>query len=79
VSNGNYVEITSGLKDGDVVYVEAEEEKQSGIASLMSSMFGSQNFNNGGQRQNRQNRDFSNMPSMPGGSGAAGGFGGGSR
>ena len=44
VSNGNYIEITSGLSDGDEVYVEAKaEETTSG--GLLSGLFGGQQFN----------------------------------
>ncbi len=40
VSNGNYVEIKSGLNDGDVVYVESKVEDTSS-GGLFASMFGS--------------------------------------
>jgi len=44
VSNGNYIEITSGLSDGDEVYAQAKvEETTSG--GLLSGLFGSQQFN----------------------------------
>ena len=63
VSNGNYVEITSGLQSGDVVYAEAEAEEESG--SLFGSMFnlGTQPtmFNNG-------SRGMPGGMQMPGGS-----------
>ncbi len=52
VSNGNYVEIKSGVKDGDTVYAETKDDSMSTMASLFSGMFGSQQVNN---RQNRQN------------------------
>ena len=82
VSNGSYVEIRSGLKSGDQVYVETKVETgASGLAAMMNSLFGGQRINSGfGGGSNRQNRDFSNfdfsgMPNgMPGG-----GFGGGGR
>lgn len=45
VSNGNYVEIKSGLSDGDVVYVESEVEETSAIGGLFSSVFGSTQMN----------------------------------
>ena len=46
VSNGNYVEIQSGVSDGDVVYVESTRESaSSGIGSLLSGIFGSQQMN----------------------------------
>ena len=44
VSNGNYIEVTEGLADGDEVYVEAKvEETTSG--GLLGSLFGGQRFN----------------------------------
>ena len=46
VSNGNYVEIKSGLSDGDVVYVEsAQESDAGGLGGLLSGLFGSQQMN----------------------------------
>jgi len=46
VSNGNYVEIKEGLSDGETVYKVAEKTQESGgLASLFSSMFGSQQVN----------------------------------
>jgi len=86
VSNGNYVEIKSGLKDGDEVYVETEiETSAGGLGGLMSGLFGGQQMTPpagmdfGGR--DFGNMDFSNfdpgsMPSMPGGGGMPG-FGGG--
>ncbi len=44
VSNGNYIEITEGLKDGDEVYVESKVEETSS-GGLLSGLFGSQQFN----------------------------------
>ena len=78
VSNGNYIEITEGLKDGDEVYVEAKVEETSG--GLLSGLFGSQQFNAPSGRPG-------NMPSggFPGGgdfdrsSFPSGGFSGGDR
>ena len=49
VSNGNYVEIRTGLKEGDVVYA-VTKEKTDTLSSMFASMFGSQQFNN--QRRN---------------------------
>lgn len=45
VSNGNYVEIKSGLSEGDVVYVEAKAETTSAVSGLLSGLFGSQQMN----------------------------------
>ena len=46
VSNGNYVEIVSGLSEGDEVYVEAKAEATaSGLSGLLSGLFGSQQMN----------------------------------
>ena len=44
VSNGNYIEITSGRSDGDEVYVEAKAEETSS-GGLLSGLFGGQQFN----------------------------------
>ena len=75
VSNGNYVEIKSGLKSGDQVYVEVKNAADaSGLSGLMNSIFGGQRFTpgaggRGGFEMNNRNNNF-NRP---------GGFGGGSR
>ena len=53
VSNGNYVEIKSGVADGETVYAVAKTETDSGMAALFSSMFGSQQINT--RNQNRGN------------------------
>lgn len=46
VSNGNYVEIVSGVNEGDEVYVEAKAEAAaSGLSGLLSGLFGSQQMN----------------------------------
>ena len=46
VSNGNYVEIVSGVSEGDEVYVEAEvEAAASGLSGLLSGLFGGQQMN----------------------------------
>lgn len=73
VSNGKYVEIKSGLSDGDTVYAVAETTTStSGVASMLSSLFGGNQFTptmGGG--------DF-NPGSMGGGmgGGSSGNFGG---
>lgn len=55
VNNGNYVEITSGLADGDVVYVESQEEAEAGgLFSLLGGMRMTQI--NGGGSSNRGNK-----------------------
>lgn len=65
VNNGNYVEITSGLSNGDVVYVESQEEAEAGgLFSLLGGMRMTQ-INGGGSRGNRGSYG-----------GEAGGFGG---
>ncbi len=84
VSNGNYVEIKSGVKAGDTVYAEAKTETTSTIASLFSGIFGRQQINNGG-RQNRQQNNSNGTNSnrerpsgnMPSGGGSGSGSGGG--
>lgn len=64
VDNGNYVEIKSGLSEGDTVYVEAEadESASSGLSGLLSGLMG------GNQPQ---------FNPSSGGSFGGGGFGGG--
>ena len=79
VSNGNYVEIKSGLKDGDEVYVETEVETASGgLNSLMSGLFGGQQITSPGGRGGSMDfggMDFSNFNpgNMPSGGGSGGG------
>ena len=66
VSNSNYVEITSGLQSGDVVYAESEAEEKSG--GLFDGLF---NFGTQPTMQNQRNNNR-NMPSnfqMPGSGG----------
>ena len=78
VSNGNYVEIRSGVEEGETIYAEGKKEETS--TSIFSGMFGTQvnqpqqnsrgNWN-GGSRQNG---------GMPGGGMPGGGMpGGGAR
>lgn len=65
VSNGNYVEIKSGLQSGDEVYVETEvETASSGLGSLMSGLFGGQ--------QMTPPTGAGGMGNMPGGAGGSG-------
>ena len=47
VSNGNYVEIVSGISEGDEVFVEAEEEVTSAMGGLLSGLFGGTQFTGG--------------------------------
>lgn len=88
MDNGSYVEITSGLKDGDTVYVEAkEEETATGILSLFGG-FQRNQFNaerganrdngnrNGGNGGNNGGGNGGGMPDMPGGGFPGGGPGG---
>jgi len=82
VSNGNYVEITSGLSDGDEVFVEVEQENTSAVSGLLSGLFGGQQFNGMGGMGGPGGMDMSSfgggMPdfSSMGGGGGSGGFGG---
>lgn len=88
VSNGNYVEIKSGLKNGDEVYVEVKTTAaQSGLSGLLSSLFGGQQMTppTNGTMPDFSNTDFSDSSGsqMPDGSqkpsGMPGGVGGGGR
>ena len=77
VSNGNYVEIRTGLASGDRVYAVSKKTQDS-LNAAFSGMFGQQTFNQpGGNRQN-WNR---NAPSGSGGTrpsgNSTGGNGGG--
>lgn len=78
MDNGSYVEIVSGLKDGDTVYVEAqEEETTSGILSLFSGLQRNQFNPERGNRSN-WNRDGGNGGGNGGGNnGGNGGNNGG--
>ena len=69
VSNGNYVEITSGLSDGDEVYVLVQQEDTS--ASPLAGLFGSQQMN--GPMDMGGGRDFGDMPDFGGGGQRGGG------
>ena len=81
VSNGNYVEIVSGLNEGDEVYVEAETEVSAGgLGGLLSGLFGGQQMNapqmGGSDDMGRRGGDFdpSNFGGgMQGGDSAGGG------
>ncbi|MBQ3155539.1 MAG: efflux RND transporter periplasmic adaptor subunit [Clostridia bacterium] len=74
VSNGNYVEIRSGLSAGDRVFAETKQQTASGLDSLLSSF-----FNQPGNTRNQRNQRNTNpggsqsptrnMNSMPGGGG----------
>lgn len=73
VSNGNYVEIKSGLSDGDVVYVESKVEESSAIGGMFSSMFGSTQMNGPmGGGGNMPDFGGGNMPDFGGGGGQGG-------
>ena len=62
VSNGNYIEITEGLSDGDEVYVEVENTETAG--GLFAGLFGRQQFNQpGGSGGPGGSFDRSSMPS----------------
>ncbi|MBQ8109583.1 MAG: HlyD family efflux transporter periplasmic adaptor subunit [Clostridia bacterium] len=83
VSNGNYIEITDGLADGDEVYVEAETTETA--ASLLSGLFGGRQFNQaagggmpGGDRGGASRESTGERGgNAPGGSGSRPGAGGG--
>ena len=93
VSNGNYVEIKSGVTSGETVYKVAEKEEQaSGLAGLFSGLFGNTQVNRpgggsgfpgGGSGGSMPDFGSGNMPDFSGGSGGSGGSrnsnGGGSR
>ncbi len=81
VSNGNYVEIRSGLRDGDVVYAVTKQEASNSLASLFSGIFGGQRINNT-NRQNTNRNSWTNNnqnQNRPGGNMPSGGGTGGGR
>ena len=88
VDNDNYVEIVSGLEEGDEVYAQetTSVSASTGLSSLISLFGGGASMPGGGQnsRQNFGSMDFSNMGFGGGGGGrdfggSSGGFGGGMR
>ena len=83
VSNGNYIEITEGLSDGDEVYVEAKVT-ESESKGLLGGLFGGAQFNQpqggpGGMPGGRNMPDFASgeRPSFGDRSGDRPSFGGG--
>ncbi len=75
VSNGNYVEIKSGVTAGEEVFAQVETETASGMVTMLSRIFGGQQImpGSGMNRRNSMEGDFS----FPGGNGGGGGdFGG---
>ena len=81
VSNGNYVEIRSGLESGETVYA-VSKTKENTMEQMFSAMFGQQQFNQQNQnRQNWQNQNRQNgggnAPSGGAPGGTPGGNGGG--
>lgn len=70
ISNGNYVEIKSGLQSGDTAYVEAASATASGgISGMLSGLFGSTRVNapTGGSRSNYTNGGNGNSTNFSGG------------
>ena len=77
VSNGNYVEIKSGLRANDTVYAVAKAtQTASTLNSLFSGMFGTQQINNNNRNTFRNNN---NPNRQNNGGNAPGGSGGGQR
>lgn len=79
VSNGNYVEIVSGLSDGDEVFVEVEEATGSAVGGLLSGIFGGQQFNQSGGMPDFSDMGGGNMPDFSDMGGSMPDFGGGQR
>lgn len=76
MDNDSYVEITSGLKEGDTVYVEAKAEES---ASGFMSMFSRNRYNPESSRRSRTGNYGSGAPGSYGGTpGSYGGAPGGS-
>jgi HlyD family secretion protein len=79
VSNGNYIEITDGLSDGDEVYVEVETTATSGAAGLLSGLFGGQQFNQPPTGPGGNMPGGGNMPNRGNFNGERGNWNGGER
>ena len=45
VSNGTYVEIRSGVSDGETVYAMVKQEEESTVGGILAGLFGSQQVN----------------------------------
>lgn len=76
VSNGNYVEIKEGVQDGETVYAVAKTtEDASGLNSLFSSMFCSQQVNTPGNSRNNNSTRNNNGSWNGGGTNRAPGSG----
>ncbi len=77
VSNGNYVEIKSGVTSGEEVFAQVETETASSMAAMLSGIFGGQQVMPGGGMNRRNNTDggFS-FPGGDGGFSFPGGDGG---
>ncbi|MBQ8201191.1 MAG: efflux RND transporter periplasmic adaptor subunit [Clostridia bacterium] len=73
LDNDSYVEITSGLKDGDTVY--AQVASSTGSTSLFSSLFS--NMGGGGSSQTPSRNSQTNRTAPGGYGGYGGGYGGG--
>lgn len=75
VSNGNYVEIKSGVSDGETVYVMKKQEEDSTVGGILAGLFGSQQVNPPSGRMPSDG----NFPSGSWSPGSGGSGGGGSR
>jgi len=83
VSNGNYVEITGGIKSGDVVYVVDNTAAESSSGGLLGSLLGGISVSGSGSTGGAPSRSSSNGGFGGGmdfsGFSGAGGFSGGGR
>ena len=77
VSNGNYVEIKSGVTDGEIVYAKAKAQTANAMTSLFSGLFGSQQINRNSQRNNQRNNNTNRNWNGGSNGGTPGGTGGG--
>lgn len=72
ISNGNYVEIISGLDAGETVYARVTEEESSTVSSMLSSLFGGSRVMGGSPSSGRNNY----QGGFGGGNSRGNGFGG---
>jgi len=74
VSNGNYVEIKSGVRDGDTVYAVTKQKTDNPLNAMFSGMFGQQRVNrNNFNQQNQRNNTNWNRPNNASPAGSGGG------
>ena len=66
VSNGNYVEIKSGIVSGETIYKVAEKKEElTGLAALFSGAFTNRQVNRNTNNRNNNRNNWNNNGNMP--------------